>query len=55
MLDEVIKRRETMGQPGKRDLVQIIIDAHETEPEAFPEMRMRDELMLFMFVTPFST
>jgi hypothetical protein len=46
LLDNVINRRETMGQPAKRDLVQIILDAHRADPIAFPELRMRDEITL---------
>lgn len=50
MLDDVLNRRETMDQPFKKDLVRIIIDAHQTDPVKFPEMRMRDEITMFMYV-----
>jgi hypothetical protein len=50
MLDDVINRRESEGAPVKKDLVQIILDAHQMDPVAFPELRMRDEIMMFMCV-----
>jgi hypothetical protein len=52
LLDKVINRRETMGQPAKKDLVQIILNAHQIDPVAFPEMHMRDEITQFMCVSP---
>ncbi|KAE9378887.1 cytochrome P450 [Stipitochalara longipes BDJ] len=48
MLDDVLDRRESAGKPIKKDIVQIILDAHQTDPVAFPEMRMRDEITMFM-------
>lgn len=53
MLEEVLDRRERAGKPVKKDLVEIILDAHQTDPITFPEMRMRDEVTMFMYVTPF--
>jgi len=52
LLDNVLNKRETVGQPVKKDIVQIILDANQTDPVAFPEMRMRDEITMFMYVIP---
>jgi hypothetical protein len=48
MLDDVLDRRESLGKPVKKDIVQIILDAHQTDPVAMPELRMRDEITMFM-------
>ncbi|PMD36797.1 cytochrome P450 [Hyaloscypha variabilis F] len=48
MLDDVLDRRESVGKPAKKDIVQIILDAHQMDPIGFPEMRMRDEVTMFM-------
>jgi len=53
MLDDVLDRRESVGKPAKKDIVQIILDAHQTDPIGFPEMRMRDEVTMFMYVPSF--
>ncbi|KUJ07792.1 cytochrome P450 [Mollisia scopiformis] len=48
LLENVLKKRDIAGQPAKRDIVQIILDAHQTDPVGFPEIRMRDEITMFM-------
>ena len=48
LLEQVLDRRETAGKPAKKDIVQIILDAHRTDPIGMPEMRMRDEVTMFM-------
>ncbi len=56
MLDDVLYKREIIGRPVKKDLVQIILDAHQTDPINFPEVRLRDEITMFMYVvsSPFT-
>ena len=50
LLDGVLNRRENQGRPVRKDIVQIILDAHAADPIGFPEARMRDEIALFMWV-----
>jgi cytochrome P450 len=47
-VEEIIARRQAETGPPKRDIVQIIMDAHKADPIHFPEQRVRDEIKLFM-------
>jgi cytochrome P450 len=51
ILDDIIHRRETTNHPARKDLVQILLDAHQADPVAYPEQRVRDDLTVFMYVS----
>jgi hypothetical protein len=48
LLKNIIARRQSETGPVKRDIVQIIMDAHQADPVAFPEKRVPDEIAFFM-------
>jgi cytochrome P450 len=48
VVEDIITRRRAGTGPVKRDLLQIILGANKTDPVAFPEQRVRDEIKLFM-------
>ena len=48
----IATRRAEMaaGEEVKRDILQIILDAHEADPVTMPEVRIQDEMNTFMYV-----
>jgi len=48
LMDEILAKRKARKGPAKRDILQIILDAHQADPISFSENRLRDELNLFM-------
>ncbi|KAE9365295.1 cytochrome P450, partial [Stipitochalara longipes BDJ] len=48
--DIIATRKIEMGQKRevKKDILQIILDAHDTDPELYTEQRVRDEMNMFM-------
>lgn len=50
ILDRVLDRKSSAegDEKDKKDLVQIIMNAQKKDPIGFPEVRMRDEIGLFM-------
>jgi cytochrome P450 len=55
-MDEMIqgiisKRRKAMeAREPKQDLLQILIDTHDANPEEFTMMHVHEEMRVFMFV-----
>lgn len=48
LLDNIITRHPSKTGPVRRDLIQIIMDAHNENPAEYPEDRVQDEIGLFM-------
>jgi len=48
--DIIATRKAEMAQKKqvKKDILQIILDGHEADPVAIPELRIRDEMNTFM-------
>jgi cytochrome P450 len=46
--NEIINKRRSMKGEVRRDLLQILLDTHETNPESFSEKHLKDEMRLFM-------
>ncbi len=52
MIDSIIARRRAEKGPVKKDLVQIFIDSNDSDPIAFSHLHIREEMALFMLVSP---
>jgi len=50
--DIIANRKAAMEEKRevKKDILQIILDAHHTEPKLYTEQRVRDEMNMFMWV-----
>ena len=50
--DIIANRKATMAQKReiKKDILQIILDAHHSDPKLYTEQRVRDEMNTFMWV-----
>ena len=48
--DIIANRKAAMAEKRevKRDILQIILDAHHTDPKLYTEQRVRDEMNMFM-------
>ena len=51
--DIIATRKAEMAQKrrDKKDILQIILNAHNEEPELYTEQRVRDEMNMFMYVS----
>jgi cytochrome P450 len=50
-IDRIIAKRRKeieVGDPAKKDLVQILVDTNDADPVGFSTAHIREEMMLFM-------
>jgi cytochrome P450 len=55
MTEEIIATRKAemaKKHAVKKDILQIILNAHDADPEHYTEQRVRDEMNMFMYVVP---
>lgn len=46
--DDIISKRHGAGGQARKDLLQIILDAHKADPNSFSEKHVKEEMRLFM-------
>lgn len=48
IIDNIIATRKAESQKPKKDLLQIILDVNNANPETYTHMHVREEMSLFM-------
>ncbi|KUJ06610.1 cytochrome P450 [Mollisia scopiformis] len=48
IIDDIVATRKAESQKPKKDLLQIIVDVNENNPDTFTHLHVREEMSLFM-------
>jgi len=48
--DGIISKRLNSKDQARKDLLQIFLDTHKTNPESFSDKHIKEEMRLFMYV-----
>jgi hypothetical protein len=48
IIDNIVATRKAESQKPKKDLLQIIVDVNNANPETFTHLHVREEMSLFM-------
>lgn len=48
IIDNIVATRKAEKEKPKKDLLQIIVDVNEANPETFTHLHVREEMSLFM-------
>jgi hypothetical protein len=48
MLGDIINKRRQEKDSNKKDLLKILLDANKSDPDAFTEVHLEEEMTLFM-------